>query len=209
VAPLICLSITSELLSQPISNCTVFFNSHQSDGAPHGNESRKLEVGTLGEYLRGKETPSQREARVIMYRILWFYSPAARSWNKVAAEAIHSIQSGRDHNKPDFGHKRLSEGVLLRIWAGLRGKLLFQRTSGRRIKPGNGVFLAFTRRCLGHSFQGCDHLTWRRHSNHTCSLTRGLIPTLDLSLQIDTFSRSLFWVRIRVRKMIGTLPRLH
>jgi len=60
-------------------------------------------------------------------------------WNKVEAEAKHSTQSGRVQNEPSFGHKRLSGRVLLHIRDRLRRKLLFQRTSGRRKKPGNAV----------------------------------------------------------------------
>ena len=42
----------------------------------------------------------------------FFRLPLARG-NKVGAEAKHLTQPERVRNKPSFGHKKLSEGVLL------------------------------------------------------------------------------------------------
>ena len=42
----------------------------------------------------------------------FFRLPLARG-NKVGAEAKHLTQPERIQNKPSFGHKKLSEGVLL------------------------------------------------------------------------------------------------
>ena len=65
------------------------------------------------------------------YRITWFVSQAASKLKQITAgaEAKYSTQSARIQNEPSFGHKRLSERVLLQIGDILRRKLLLQRTS--------------------------------------------------------------------------------
>lgn len=42
--------------------------------------------------------------------------PAVARWNKVGAKVERPARSEWVQNKPGFGHKGLSEGVLLRIW---------------------------------------------------------------------------------------------
>ena len=117
-----------------------------------------------------------------LYRTAWFYSPAASiiqvCWNKGGAEEKHSIRSERVQNKPRFGHKGLSEGVLLWIWDRLQRKLLFQRTTSRRKN---------TRECGDHSTAWLEpHTLVSCFFKHICTTWKICTYVQNLALQPST-----------------------
>jgi len=69
-----------------------------SDDAPPRNESWRFEVGTPGEYLRGKRTPSQQVC-VIAYSLLFSgvaSGTAAEAWDFRPQAPIYA--PGRPHS---------------------------------------------------------------------------------------------------------------